>query len=216
MYMAHTHAQVPAGPYCLPCTGPHALQGLPDASTTRDDVLLPSGGRHASVGRRRSESEGDLGLGGAGLGAGGAGGSGGNIGLAAGWFSWFLRDKPDGVGVGGGLGGSVSGGRQEDGVAAAAAAAAAGAVGSVAALPAMLQRQVGMGWWEGRAVLGWGGVGWALPCWPCCSGRWGNSQKGFFPGSVTVGCVGMGCGTPLAMLQRQVGKRVGVAFVGVG
>ncbi|KXZ51969.1 hypothetical protein GPECTOR_11g91 [Gonium pectorale] len=108
------------------------LKGLPDSSPSLDDVLLP-----ASTRRRRSESESDLAS---------ASHSGGQGALGTGWFSWFLRERPDGTallpGGGGGGGASTSGtglgrGGEDGGVAVAAAAAA----GSVAPLPSLLARQ---------------------------------------------------------------------------
>ncbi|KAG2490563.1 hypothetical protein HYH03_010957 [Edaphochlamys debaryana] len=105
-------------------------RGLPDGSGSYDDVALPGGG--GSGRRRRSESESDLQSGGA---------------LGSGWFSWFLRDKPDGLGIGSGGGGMAAGGGGGDGVAAAAAAAA----NSMAPLPSLLPRQGGAG--AGRTRL---------------------------------------------------------------
>eukprot|EP00198_Chlamydomonas_reinhardtii_P007892 XP_001697229.1 dynamin-related GTPase [Chlamydomonas reinhardtii] len=123
-----------------------------DGASSLDDVLLGTGSR-----RRRSESESDLamvsahtgfGIGGGGGAGGAGGGGGGSSGLTAGWFSWFLRDRPDGAGVpsssssamsgpsGGGIGMGL--GRPGDDSVAAAAAAAAG---SVAPLPSLLARQ---------------------------------------------------------------------------
>lgn len=149
------HARtVPFEPCNVPARRCRSPRQALDGASSLDDVLLGTGSR-----RRRSESESDLamvsahtgfGIGGGGGAGGAGGGGGGSSGLTAGWFSWFLRDRPDGAGVpsssssamsgpsGGGIGMGL--GRPGDDSVAAAAAAAAG---SVAPLPSLLARQVG-------------------------------------------------------------------------